>query len=278
MLEERDNPAFSLTESLSTIYIYESVHYADPVDSHLQELHEWDITPDFVGLELPMDGESMGEKAVLRRSPGTGIALWIGNRIQKAFIQNGSSNASRWDAEYEAGRRYADERGISHGNVDRSRSNFLDEYFTLKQKIRDALLLGLSFIMLYVVLMLVYRGVILFLDRPASLSVLIGIISHVGVAVMAFLFGLSILSGITSSFANEIRENRDEKMYEETVRWCSEIGGSTALIIAGKNHSSGIAKVAEQEGARILTRSAPSAERIDGTSFGWKEAKKVYLD
>lgn len=268
----------NIAMTIEEIYVYETAHKADPVDVHLEELSDWDISPDFIGLELPSDGELNGLRPIVKRSPATAIVLYLVTKLQTRFQTRGPSNASRDDAEYEAGRQFADELGVPAENVDRNRSALYSEYFTWPRRLWDTLLfagvIAAALFAIMLVLMVIIGLVRFGITAPAVGITLICFLA-VGGSVHLSLF---LLSRIGNAFTDGIRDTRDEMMFTTTVDRCHETGGETALIIAGKRHSHGLTKLAEDHGIDSYTRSAPSVKSIDGESFGWQEAKTIYLE
>ena len=263
---------------LSQLYIYETAHGADSVDTHLEELREWNISPDFVGLELPVDGSPSELRDLLKQSPATAVALYVATKLQRWLMSRGSSNASRGDAEYEAGRQFANELGCTVQNVDRTRDDILTDHLTWPRRIWDTVLLAAA--ILGGISALLVLGIVLIGLPQAGISVgtLGTALVFLIIAFVLVFFALSFFSGIVSGFRNGIREARDEMMYMSTAEWCADHNSETALLIAGKAHSKGLSDLADQKGLDVRTRSAPSVKSVEGTSFGLKDVKQVYLD
>jgi len=264
--------------SLDKLFIYETAHGADSVERHLEELQQWGISPGFVGLELPDDGDSLGFRELLRWSPATAAALHIAAKLQVLLMSRGASNASRSDAEYEAGRQFGDRIGASVQNVDRSRSAVFRDYLTWQRRVLDGvLMLGSAVCGLLALLAL---AVVLIGLPQAGISIrTIGTaVGFLLIAVVLGFFSLNLLTRVLTAFREGIRDARDEKMFSTAFEWGSEQGNEQVLIIAGKAHSTGLKQRAEDSGIRVEVRSAPSVKSIDGNSLGLQEAKQVYLE
>lgn len=264
--------------SLRQLSIYETAHGADSVERHLQELQQWDISPGFIGLELPAYGDSLEFRDLLRWSPATAVALYITVKIQVLLMSRGASNASRGDAEYEAGRQFGELIGASVQNVDRSRDAVFRDYLTWRRRFLDGLLM-IGFI---VCGLLTFLALIVVLIGLPQSGISIGTIgSAFGFLLIGFVFGLfslNFLTRIVTAFREGIRDARDDKMFSAALEWGTEQGNEHALIIAGKAHSIGLKQRAEDRGIGVEVRSAPSVKDIDGNSFGLREAKRVYLE
>lgn len=264
--------------SLDELLIYETAHGADSVEHHLEELRDWEVTPGFIGLELPTDGVSIQFRDLLKRSPSTALAYAIAAKLQRRFIARGSSNGSRSVSEYEAGRRFGEEIGASVENVDRSRKAIFRDYLTWNRRVKDALLMtgavlcGLLAVMLFLIVAI---------GLPQS-EISIRTLANTAIFLLLAAFlcrgSLLLLNQVLTAFKDGIRGARDEEMFESTAEWGEEEGNNEALIIAGKAHSTGLKERAVERGIDVDLRSAPSIREIEGDSFGVKEAKQVYLD
>lgn len=264
--------------TIEELYIYETAHNADSVDAHLDELADWGISPDFIGLELPTDGQYSGLRPIFKHSPTTAFVLYLVTKLQAWLHARGAANASRGDAEYEAGRRFADELDVPVKNVDRNRSDVFAEYFTWPRRLRDTLLFGGIIATVLFALGLLLASVI----GPVQQGITV---PTVGIALICLVaasgsmhLALALFGRIGNAFLDGIRDARDEAMFATTLKYCHETGGETALIIAGKRHSRGLSELAADHEVDSYTRSAPSIKSIDGDSFGLQEAKTVYLE
>lgn len=259
---------------LEKLYIYETIHNADSVDENLRELREWGISPDFVGLELPVEGETELFWPALKLSPGTGLSMylteWYTNE-RPPLLNQGRSTVQ---TEFTAGRQFAEEFGAQCEDVDRERELVVREALLIKQRLTDAGVVLYSALAL--VLLSVFIAAVGLLCVYSVIALGSGEHPYAALAFTVFLAGavavglnpcrrwwMETVSGPANNFKSRIRTKRDEFMFYTLQDYCANEGHERALIIAGNAHSPGLQQYAEADGVSVETRSAPAAEDIE---------------
>lgn len=263
--------------SLSRLGIYTTAHGLDSVQDHLDQLQDADISPEFVALELP-DVDDVNEdihsfsRELAKRSPATGFAWYIIERIHIRAYENTDNTSDRGDAEYEAGRRYAIQHDIQHVAVDLERSKVAKRYATWPRRIRDAAVVlagGLITLTLWAVaLFIALGGFLAFSNQRLTQQGILSVILAVGIAVVLVYVGrlsaLYTIGKIGRWFRDTIREMRDDVMYDQICRISREQSASEGLLIAGAAHFSEIEALAEQDGVECWQIESPAISRYDG--------------
>lgn len=262
---------------LSRLAIYTTAHCLDSVQDHLAQLEVADFSPDFVALELPdvhdvnKDVHSFSRK-LAKQSPATGFVWYIIERNHIRTYKNTDHTADRSDAEYEAGRRFANQHDIPHVAVDLERSKVAERYATWPRRIRDTAVLlagsGMTLALWAVALFIALGGLLAFsnqgLTQQGILSVLLaGVITAV-LVYAGRLSGLYTIGKIGRWFRDTIREIRDDVMYDQIRRICREHSASEVLLITGAAHFSGIKAIAEQDGVECWQIESPTASQYEG--------------
>jgi hypothetical protein len=262
---------------LSRLAIYTTAHGLDSVQDHHDQLEAADISPDFIALELPdvddvnKDIHSFSRK-LAKQSPATGFAWYIIERIHIRAYKDTDHTAARGDAEYEAGRQYANQHDIPHIAVDLERSKVAERYATWPRRIRDTTVLlaggGFALALWAVALYLTLGGLLALFNQGFTqqgiLSILLaGIIAAVLMYAGRF-SAFYTIGKIGRWFRDTIREVRDDVMYDQTRRIGREHSASEGLLITGAAHFSGIEALAEQDGVECWQIESPAVSRYEG--------------
>jgi len=266
---------------LSRLAIYTTAHGIDSVDDHLDQLETSDFSPEFVALELP-DVEDVTEdidsfkRKLARQSPATGLVWYIVERINKQEYENTEGTADRGDAEFQAGRQYADQHNILDVAVDLDRGEVANQYVTWPRRLRDAvvLLIGIAVtVAVWVVaLLLAFGGLQNLVEYGLTSKGILAAVLGVGVAVILGHAGrlptLYAIGKIGYWFRDAIRDLRDEAMYERLKEIAAERSATDGLLIVGAGHFSGISVLAEQDGVDCWQIESPAISRYDGDLDG----------
>jgi len=269
--------------SLSELYIYEVVHGAESVESHLDTFREHDLEPDFIGLEVPEDTTPNAFRKFLSRSPGAALALYVSLSIQKRIRNWGSASGSGVGepTETKAGRRFGEENDIEPVKVDMERDEILNHYAAQAPQGKDLMEFGLAVLFPIIGIAVSAQTVWNIYRSGATVPlVLIGLFTIAFLLCICLLFSLKFLAQVSGRFTREIRSVRDQRMYDLTREGCKGVDGAEALIIAGKNHSEGLETLAKQDNAEaeiITSASAGEFGKPDSLFEGMKMVYRSYF-
>jgi hypothetical protein len=261
--------------SLSRLAIYTTAHGTDPVQAHLNRLEAADISPEIVAVELP-DVDDVTEdinslsRELLKRSPATGLVWHLVERINKREYENTDSTADRNDAEFEAGKQYADQHDIPHVAADLGRADIAARYATWTRRFRDAVVLlvgiGTAVTVWGLAALLALVGVGVLFNRGLTLPGLLGAVIGVGSGVVLFYGGrfvaLYTIGKIGRWFRDTIRDIRDEAMYDRLKTASTDHTATEALLIVGASHFSGIDALASQDDVTCWQIESPAIEHL----------------
>jgi len=263
--------------SLGRLAVYTTGHGIDSVEAHLDRLDSADASPEFVALELP-DVDNINEdlasfsRKVAKRSPATGIVWHIIERIEKRGYEKTDNKADREDAEFEAGRQYADQHGIPHDEVDLKRSEIAKRYATWPHRLRDAAVLligsGITVAVWGIAALCGLGGIVVLANHGFTLQGILSAALRVGLAFILLYLGrlpaLFAIGKIGYWFLDTIREHRDEAMYRQIKDLSEERSATEGLLIVGANHFSGIKAITEQDNVECWQIESPAISRYDG--------------
>jgi len=266
---------------LSPLAIYTTAHGIDPVDDHIDQLETSDFSPEFVALELP-DVEGVTEdidsfkRKLARQSPATGLVLYIVERINKQEYENTEGTANRGDAEFEAGRRYADQHNIPDMAVDLDRAKVANQYATWPRRLRDTVVLligiALAIAMWVGAPLFALSGVQPLVEHGLTSQRALDAVMGVGLAAALGYGGLFTtrlaIGKIGQWFLDAIRDFRNEAMYERLKETAAKRSATDGLLIIGAAHFSGISALAEQDGVDCWQIESPAITRYDGDLDG----------
>lgn len=245
---------------VSKLYVYETVHAGETESAHHDELTEWGVEPDLVGIEA--DPQSVNSDRLLTRSPGTSAVLALHARFWRYHSASRVLNWNQLFADLAASRRFAQERGVPVVDLDRRTQGEYVETLSPTRCVRDTVL---AFGTAAIVSFLFVTGGSVLSALPVGgvlgtwLDVLVGAV--IGALVLSVTDAV-----IRSGYSGWLIETRPAVMVETAAEACADRDADTALLVVAAWHTDEVRELAEDRGIAVDVRSSPAAREYDGGS------------
>ena len=242
---------------VSKFYVYETLHAGESESIHSDELAEWGIEPELVGIEA--DPQASRRDGFLTRSPGTSVVLALAAWFNRTRMESRLRNRKNWFADLAASRRFAGKAGVPVVDLDRrTHGEYLETLSRTRCVAETVLAFGAGAVVLSLFL---FKQSVLPLGGllGTGLEALIG--ATIG-ALAIFLASMVIRAG----YGGWLIETRPTEMVETAVESCADHDADTALLVVGTWHTDEIRAHAEERGIEVEVRSSPAAREYDGGS------------
>ncbi|MFB6082961.1 MAG: hypothetical protein ABEJ94_01795 [Halorientalis sp.] len=242
---------------VSKFYVYETLHAGESESSHHDELTEWNIDPDLVGIEG--DPQAARTDGLFTRSPGTSAVLALHTLITR-FHVGSQFSPSDLGASIAAARRYARESGVPVVALDRrTHGDYVETLSRTRCVAETALALGVLVTMLALPTLL---------GSPAP-SGLVGAVSNavidgVTAAIPAAFVFLPVFVVILWGYVKWLRRTRPTEMVETAVESCRAREADTALLVVAQRYTDDLRERTEARGVEVEVRSSPATRELDG--------------
>jgi len=252
---------------VSKFYVYETLLNGDTEPVHHDELTEWDVDPDLVGIEF--DPQRSRTAGIDTRSPATSVALAI-HEVFRNWITKPSSltpfSSPRLDAEFAAARRFAQETGAPVVALDRRGHDAYIQTLSGFHRIRDTILVLVA---AFAVLGVQWVGPV-GPSLPSSAGLLGTVADAVVDAIIAAGVAALVVVGahtvVLRSYAKWVIETRPAEIVETAVESCAERDADTVLLVVSQRHTEDLRARAEADGIEVDVRSSPATRELDGGS------------
>ncbi|SEN11015.1 hypothetical protein SAMN05216388_1001391 [Halorientalis persicus] len=245
---------------VSKFYVYETVHGGESESTHYDELAEWGIEPDLVGIEA--DPKAAKSDGLVTRSPGTSLLLALKTRFMRLQVESRLLNRKDWFADLAAARRFAGERGVPVVDLDRRTHGEYVETLSPTRCVADTVLaFGAA---AFVIFLFVTGGsVIPALPVGGMPETLLQALVGAVIGVLAILAAEAV---ILSGYSGWLLRTRPTEMVETATRVCADRDADTALLVVATVHTDEVRHRAEARGIEVEVRSSPAAREYDGGS------------